>query len=153
MNNITLADIFFALCNTKFNSQRFYVLYVSHNSPLSLHTSANWLASVIVTRDRDDVLAACTSWIFKYNSVSSQCTWDWWEHKVQSVGSFSAHFGFPLSVCFRQISNSSVTFRMRTNFQQSVIFRKSTSTVERRGMAVVRGTSVCLSEVGVNVKM
>ena len=46
------------------------------------------------------------------------------------------------------------TFRRRTDFQQSVIFRKSTSIVERHGMAIVRGASVFFSEtVNVKVKM
>jgi len=37
INNIKLTDIFFALCNTRFNSQSFYVLYVSQNNPHSPH--------------------------------------------------------------------------------------------------------------------
>jgi len=45
-------------------------------------------------------------------------------------------------------------FRKRANVQKSVVLRKSTSIVEKHGMAVVRGASVFLSEkVDVKVKM
>ena len=59
MNNIKLADIFFALCNTRFNKVSTSSTYL--RTALIPHTSADRFASIIVTTDRDGVLAAFPS--------------------------------------------------------------------------------------------